>query len=277
MLADRAPSIDGVHETRPRGQRGSSAGALGVRPYDEDLDDWLGEISDEDWSEDAAERAERRRATPAYAALPTAHPDPQGPAAVERAPSARADHAETRRQVVERRRLVAGLIALVVVGVAVVAAVVLFRGGGETPTTGATGPSATPTAPSETSPSPTQSTPYESGSTPPAGTGTPSAGTSTPSDSGTSTPDTTPSTTGATGFTLPEGTKLKRGEDADPGVVSQLQQALTSAGYDPGPVDGTYGQKTEAAVTAFQQDNGLTADGVVGPDTASALNSALSG
>jgi murein L,D-transpeptidase YcbB/YkuD len=28
-------------------------------------------------------------------------------------------------------------------------------------------------------------------------------------------------------------------------------------------------------VTAFQQDNGLSADGVVGPDTASALNSAV--
>jgi g-D-glutamyl-meso-diaminopimelate peptidase len=52
---------------------------------------------------------------------------------------------------------------------------------------------------------------------------------------------------------------------------------LTSAGYDPGPVDGTFGAKTEAAVTAFQQDNGLSADGVVGPETASALNSALAG
>src|SRR5574338_512946 len=243
MLADRAPSIDGVHETRPRGQRGSSAGALGVRPYDEDLDDWLGEISDEDWSEGAAERAERRRATPAYADLPGPDPDALAGPAVERSPSRRADPAETRRQVVERRRLVAGLIAVVVVGIALVAAVVLLRGGGDTPATSVTEPTATPTAPSETSPSTTQ---------------------------------TTPATTGATGFTLPEGTKLKRGEEADAAVVSQLQQALTSAGYDPGPVDGTYGEKTVAAVTAFQQDNGLTADGVVGPDTASALNSALS-
>jgi peptidoglycan hydrolase-like protein with peptidoglycan-binding domain len=59
-------------------------------------------------------------------------------------------------------------------------------------------------------------------------------------------------------------------------VVSQLQQALASAGYEPGSVDGSYGKQTEAAVTAFQQDNGLAADGVVGPETAAALNSALS-
>src|SRR5574338_622184 len=170
MLADVAPSIDGVHETRPRGQRGSSASALGVRPYDEDLDDWLGEISDEDWSEGAAERVERRRATPAYADLPGADPDALAGPAVERSPSRRADPAETRRQVVERRRLVAGLTAVVVVGIALVAAVVLLRGGGDTPATSVTEPTATPTAPSETSPSPTQSTPSESGSTPPAGT-----------------------------------------------------------------------------------------------------------
>jgi len=58
-------------------------------------------------------------------------------------------------------------------------------------------------------------------------------------------------------------------------VVRELQQALITAGYDPGSVDGTFGPATEAAVTAFQQDNGLSADGVVGPDTAAALNSAI--
>ena len=93
------------------------------------------------------------------------------------------------------------------------------------------------------------------------------------------TPDTTPSTTtpatGASSFTLPEGTKLRLGE-GDPAVVRELQQALASAGYDPGSVDGTFGPRTEAAVTAFQQDNGLSADGVVGPETAAALNSAIS-
>jgi len=57
--------------------------------------------------------------------------------------------------------------------------------------------------------------------------------------------------------------------------VRELQQALTAAGYDPGPADGTYGEQTEAAVVAFQQSNGLSVDGRVGPETAAALNSAL--
>ena len=60
-------------------------------------------------------------------------------------------------------------------------------------------------------------------------------------------------------------------------MIRELQQALSSAGYDPGKVDGRYGPRTEAAVVAFQQANGLSPDGVVGPDTASALNNALTG
>jgi peptidoglycan hydrolase-like protein with peptidoglycan-binding domain len=40
-------------------------------------------------------------------------------------------------------------------------------------------------------------------------------------------------------------------------------------------VDGHYGPATQSAVAAFQQSNGLTADGIVGPQTAAAINSAL--
>jgi peptidoglycan hydrolase-like protein with peptidoglycan-binding domain len=86
---------------------------------------------------------------------------------------------------------------------------------------------------------------------------------------------TQPETSGATGFTLPEGTKLQRDAENDAAVVRELQRALTAAGYDPGPADGTYGEQTEAAVVAFQQANGLSVDGRVGPETAAALNSAL--
>lgn len=58
---------------------------------------------------------------------------------------------------------------------------------------------------------------------------------------------------------------LKRGSTGQP--VKDFQQGLKDLGYDPGPVDGTFGGDTEAAVKAFQSDRGITADGVVGPTT----------
>ena len=36
-------------------------------------------------------------------------------------------------------------------------------------------------------------------------------------------------------------------------------------------------QNTEKAVTAFQQANGLSPDGIVGPETADALSTAVAG
>ena len=53
--------------------------------------------------------------------------------------------------------------------------------------------------------------------------------------------------------------------------VSQLQEALIRLGYLAGKPDGTYGQKTVAAVKAFQKANGLKADGVAGAETQKAL------
>mgnify|MGYP005851757429 CR=1 FL=1 len=49
--------------------------------------------------------------------------------------------------------------------------------------------------------------------------------------------------------------------------VKLVQSLLTRIGYNPGPVDGIYGEQTRFAVIAFQRDNGLPADGVVGPAT----------
>jgi cytoskeletal protein RodZ len=256
-----------------------------VRPHDEQLDDWLGEISDEDWSEGAAERAARRADAPGHAWPESSEPGAADEPDLEPGLDRRYDHAETRRQVVERRRLVAGLVVLGILGVAVLIGVLLLRGGDDTPTTTVAETGPTPTAPSETTASPTETGSAQSGSSTTDDGSTPadssSSGTTpsttTPSTTTPSTTGTTPSTSGASGFTLPEGTKLKVGEEADPAVVSELQQALASAGYEPGSVDGSYGEQTAAAVTAFQQDNGLVADGVVGPETAAALNSALAG
>lgn len=53
--------------------------------------------------------------------------------------------------------------------------------------------------------------------------------------------------------------------------VRALQQALETAGFSPGAIDGFFGAGTEAAVLAFQKSKGLAADGVVGPNTAAAL------
>lgn len=62
---------------------------------------------------------------------------------------------------------------------------------------------------------------------------------------------------------------LKRGS-SDTALVSQLQRALGAAGF-PVAVDGQFGPGTENAVKTFQSARGLTADGVVGPLTWTAL------
>jgi peptidoglycan hydrolase-like protein with peptidoglycan-binding domain len=58
---------------------------------------------------------------------------------------------------------------------------------------------------------------------------------------------------------------LKKGSH-DP-AVRDLQAALKALGHDPGPIDGVFGQATEAAVKAFQQAREIPADGVVGKVT----------
>jgi peptidoglycan hydrolase-like protein with peptidoglycan-binding domain len=53
--------------------------------------------------------------------------------------------------------------------------------------------------------------------------------------------------------------------------VTRLQEALSTRGFDPRGVDGAFGKNTRAAVMAFQRAQGITVDGVVGPDTARRL------
>ena len=57
-----------------------------------------------------------------------------------------------------------------------------------------------------------------------------------------------------------------RGEE-----VVLIQQRLFELGYYTGSIDGIYGRDTKAAVTTFQKDNGLSADGIAGQKTLSAL------
>lgn len=63
-------------------------------------------------------------------------------------------------------------------------------------------------------------------------------------------------------------TKGDRGRD-----VEGLQRHLKSLGLYNGPVDGSFGDVTKAAVEGFQRQHGLTVDGAVGPQTARALKS----
>jgi peptidoglycan hydrolase-like protein with peptidoglycan-binding domain len=54
----------------------------------------------------------------------------------------------------------------------------------------------------------------------------------------------------------------------DRGIVVELvQNELNVRGYHAGPVDGIFGPLTRAAVLGFQEDNELTVDGIVGPET----------
>ena len=64
-------------------------------------------------------------------------------------------------------------------------------------------------------------------------------------------------------------TTLRNGSEGT--AVSQLQEALIGLGYMAGKPDGKFGDMTEAAVKAFQKNNGLTADGAAGEATQKVL------
>ena len=58
--------------------------------------------------------------------------------------------------------------------------------------------------------------------------------------------------------------------------IKTVQQKLKNWGYYSGNVDGIYGSQTRKAVIWFQKNNGLSADGIVGSQTAAALGMNLS-
>ncbi len=147
-----------------------------------------------------------------------------------------------RERSLQQRRLVAVGVLLAIVVVAIVV-IVLASGGG----------SKAPTPPVVTTP---VTTPATTGKT----------------TTGSKTTPKTPKTT-ALKVTVPASGALKNGDTGT--AVATLQRALTKLGATGIKADGNFGAKTQDAVTAFQTQHKLTADGVVGSKTAQAINTAL--
>jgi len=142
--------------------------------------------------------------------------------------------------VVRRRRLV-GLAVILGLAVIAIAVPVALLGGGESTVV----PTVTPTI----EPAPT---------TPP------------------TTPAPTTTTTPAADLPLVDVSEtgpLRLGDQGE--AVEQLQRALIALELDPGEPDGDFGTATQDAVVAFQEANGLEADGIVGEETARLINEAL--
>lgn len=84
----------------------------------------------------------------------------------------------------------------------------------------------------------------------------------------------------------PEGTQnIDRQQINRPGTVltsdqqkvKQVQQALSSRGYDPGPADGSLNSKTQNALREFQTGQGLQPSGRLDQDTVAVLGMTWSG
>lgn len=59
--------------------------------------------------------------------------------------------------------------------------------------------------------------------------------------------------------------------------VMEIQAMLQKIGYNPGPIDGVFGEQTQRAVIQFQTNNGLVPDGIIGPATYAAMRPYLLG
>ncbi len=64
--------------------------------------------------------------------------------------------------------------------------------------------------------------------------------------------------------------ELKMGSEGK--LVEELQTRLRRSGFDPGPVDGTLGEKTREAVVKFQESEKLEVHGVAGVETLKRLD-----
>jgi hypothetical protein len=174
---------------------------------------------------------------------------PARPGAPAGAPAAGADdHAHA----IRRRREIAAVAIVGAVLVVVILAFVAFGGGSGSKTPPATTPTTTPTT------TPSQTTTQHTGTT---------------GNKGTTTTTTTSSTPTSLRLNLPAGEVLQLGSTGSDVVT--LQKALILLGATSLTADGNFGPSTESAVKAFQTAHGIKADGVVGSQTAAAINTAL--
>jgi peptidoglycan hydrolase-like protein with peptidoglycan-binding domain len=110
--------------------------------------------------------------------------------------------------------------------------------------------------------------------TPPTSTPTTAASiTTTSAPTTTTTPPTTAPPTTAPPTTAPPAPPSLRAGAEGP-EVQALQTTLESLGYWLGGPDGHYAHLTQQAVLAFQKANGLSRDGIAGPQTLAALAAA---
>lgn len=74
------------------------------------------------------------------------------------------------------------------------------------------------------------------------------------------------------GSSTSSGTMRRRsGGMARQGNVKQVQEALKDKGFDPGPIDGVMGQKTQEALRSFQQSKNIKVTGRLDSETAQQL------
>ena len=73
------------------------------------------------------------------------------------------------------------------------------------------------------------------------------------------------------GFRLGDRLLYRRSPMLQGDDVAEVQRRLSGLGFDPGGVDGIFGDDTRAAVAEFQRNMGLLKDGICGPLTLSEL------
>ena len=82
---------------------------------------------------------------------------------------------------------------------------------------------------------------------------------------------------GASDSSSAKPTESTSAPSADSGTIRQVQEKLKTLGFYSGEVTGNAGSKTTAAIKAFQQKYGLTADGIPGSATLRKLDEVLAG